>query len=249
MSNLSNQKSADGATPRKRRSDPVAKAPRAGKVGTARAAREPESTGWRRQEADLFTTQELGARIRAVREGKGLSLAALSELCGVPPPTLSRIEGNKMSPTFGVLARVMVGLGIDWGSLLSPAATPAGQRLVSFAEPGEGTTTSVRESIARVLHSDNNARALPLLVEVHTPHLEDVGGLASHTGEEFCYVLSGTLVLHIQGEAPRIMKAGASALFDSSIPHAYVAGASGSASLLIVSQRPPGFQAAQALPA
>ena len=204
--------------------------------------------GWRRQETDQFVSQELGARVKAVREAKGLSLAALSEACGVPAATLSRIENNRMSPTFGVLARVMGGLGVDWGALLHAAHAPAGEKMVSFADPNEGESTSVRGSKARVLHSEDRARALPLMVEIHTPHLEEVGGLSAHQGEEFCFVLDGTLVLHIQGCPPRIMRTGASALFDSSIPHAYVAGASGSTTVLIVSQRPPGFGPGSSLP-
>jgi hypothetical protein len=38
----------------------------------------------------------------------------------VPGATLSRIENNKLSPTFGVLARVMMGLEIDWVDLTAP---------------------------------------------------------------------------------------------------------------------------------
>ena len=211
-------------------------------------AKAAEAKGWRRQETDQFVTQELGERVKAVREAKGLSLAALSEISGVPGATLSRIENNRMSPTFGVLSRVMVGLGVDWGALLHAAHAPAGERLVSFAEAGEGEATSVRGSVARVLHADENARALPIIVEVCTPHLEEVGGLNKHLGEEFCYVMDGTLVLHIQGYPPRVMKTGASALFDSSIPHAYVSGASGSATVLIVSQRPPAMGASHDMP-
>ncbi|MBI5277923.1 MAG: helix-turn-helix transcriptional regulator [Burkholderiales bacterium] len=207
------------------------------------------SRGWRRPETDQFVTQELGARFKAVREAKGLSLAALGEISGVPAATLSRIENNRMSPTFGVLSRVMAGLGVDWGALLHAAHAPAGEKMVSFADPNEGESTEVRGSRARVLHSDDNARALPLVVELTTPHLEEVGGLNAHLGEEFCFVLDGTLVLHIQGYPPRIMRAGASALFDSSIPHAYVAGASGSATVLIVSQRPQGFPRSPGQPA
>ena len=135
----------------------------------------------------------------------------------------------------------MVGLGTDWAGLVGTHHLPAGERLASFAEPGEGQNTEVRQSSARILHSSDAARQLPLLVEVRTGDLEEVGGLAAHPGEEFCYVLSGTLLLHMQGRRPRAMKAGASALFDSSVPHAYVAGASGSARILIVSQRPAGY--------
>lgn len=182
-------------------------------------------------------TQELGMRIRALREARGLSLAQLSEKCGVPGATLSRIENNKLSPTFGVLARVMMGLEVDWVDLTAPKAVEPGERLVSFAEPGDGAARTVRESTASVLHSHDSARSLPLLIEVRTRNLEDSGGLIGHRGEEFCYVLSGKLVLHLEGRPPRIMKAGASALFDSATPHAYLAGDAAGAKILIVVQR------------
>lgn len=207
--------------------------PRAGKAGLAEAA----PKGWRRPEVDQSMTQELGMRIRAVREARGLSLAQLSEKCGVPGATLSRIENNKLSPTFGVLARVMMGLEIDWVDLTAPKAAEPGERLVSFAEPGDGATRTVRETTATVLHSHESARSLPLMIDVRTRDLQESGGLIGHRGEEFCYVLSGKLVLHLEGRPPRTMKAGASALFDSATPHAYLAADAAGAKILIVVQR------------
>jgi len=197
----------------------------------AKAVPEPR---WRRPEGDQEMSQELGVRLRAAREAKGLSLAQLSEASGIPGATISRIENNKMSPTFGVLARLMTGLEIDWGDLAAPKHLAPGERVISFADPGVGRTTVVRGSRASVLHPHDAARSLPLLVEVNDRELADVGGLSGHRGEEFCYVLSGTLVLHIDGQPPRIMKAGASALFDSATPHAYLSGAKGGAKILIV---------------
>lgn len=41
-------------------------------------------------------------------------------------------------------------------------------------------------------------------------------------------------MLHVEGMPPRVMRAGASALFDSSAPHAYLAGSKGGAKILIV---------------
>jgi quercetin dioxygenase-like cupin family protein len=52
--------------------------------------------------------------------------------------------------------------------------------------------------------------------------------------QEFCYVLSGTLTLHMEGAPPRILRAGASALFDSATPHAYLAGAASGARIMTV---------------
>lgn len=196
-----------------------------------------ETTGWRRTPGDQSMIQELGLRIRAVREERGLSLAQLSETTGIPGATLSRIENSKMSPTFGVLARVMIGLDVDWGDLVGPKRLQPGERLASFADPGGGKATAIRESRAIVLHSHAEAHSLPLLVEVHARDLADVGELIGHRGEEFCYVLSGTLVMHMDGKPPRIMKAGASALFDSATPHAYLSGGSAGAKVLIVVNR------------
>ena len=220
------------------KSSNVARAPAApARSPRAKAAPEPR---WRRPEGDQEMTHELGVRLRAARERKGLSLAQLSEASGIPGATISRIETNKMSPTFGVLARLMTGLEIDWGDLAAPRHLAPGERVISFADPGAGRSTIVRGSRASVLHAHDAARALPLLVEVHDRELADVGGLSGHRGEEFCYVLSGTLVLHIDGQPPRIMKAGASALFDSATPHAYLSGAKGGARILLVVVRASG---------
>jgi transcriptional regulator with XRE-family HTH domain len=215
--------------------------PKATKAATK--ARKKEPAGWRRTEGDQSMTQKLGVRVRAVREERGLSLAQLSEKSGIPGATLSRIENSKMSPTFGVLARVMMGLEVDWGDLVGPRPLGDGERVLSFADAGTGgRSTKIRESSATVLHPVESARSLPLLVNVHAREMSDVGGLIGHRGEEFCYVLSGTLVLHMEGQPPRIMKAGASALFDSSTPHAYLSGSSAGTKILIVVNR--GFAAA-----
>lgn len=185
-------------------------------------------------------TQALGEKVRTARETRGLSLAELSSRSGIPGATLSRIENNKMSPTFAVLARVMDGLEMDWGDLLGSHPLAPGEKLVSFAKPGSGRSTKVRHSTARVLHSHDNARSLPLRIHIDSASLDEAGGLVGHRGEEFCYVLSGTLILHMEGRAPRTLKAGASALFDSSIPHAYLTEGAAGADLLIVVARGTG---------
>lgn len=230
------------------------KAATAARTKTARPARAKapvpeESRGWRRAEGDQTMIQELGQRMRAVREGKGLSLAQLSELSGIPGATLSRIENSKMSPTFSVLARVMMALDVDWIDLVGPkpAQPAAGEPLVSFAEPGEGRASEARGMRCTVLHSAENAHTITLVVDVQARRLDELGGLVGHRGEEFCYVMSGSLLLHMQGREPKLIRAGGSALFDSSTPHAYVAGSAGGAKILIVVTRAYGSHMAESV--
>jgi transcriptional regulator with XRE-family HTH domain len=224
----------DGAKPRTSSEAQAPRVPRKATTSKPKAGEPAENTGWRRLDTDKSVGQELGARIRANRESRGLSLAQLSDICGVPAATLSRIENNRMSPTFGVVSRVMMGLDIDWTALVAAAPAEPGERVMSVADAGGGETASVRTSEAKVLHSHDKAHLLPLMVEVHARTVEEVGGLIGHRGEEFVYVLSGTLQLHVEGRPVRTLRAGASALFDSATPHAYVAGSATGCKILLV---------------
>lgn len=199
-------------------------------------AQTPEGQRWRRDEADRALIIELGVRLRAVREQRRLSLTQLSEISGIPAATLSRIENSKMSPTAGVLARVMVALDIDWNDLVGPKQLKPGEKLLSYSAPDGGDYSEVRGYTARVLHAHDAASTQPLIFDIQTRDLSEIG-LFGHPGEEFCYVLAGTLVFHAEGQPPRIMPTGSSVLFDSKIPHAYLTAGPGPTKILLVVTR------------
>ena len=49
------------------------------------------------------------------------------------------------------------------------------------------------------------------------------GEYSQHDGEEFVYVLSGTLELHTEMYTPAVLEEGDSMFFDSAMRHAYIA--------------------------
>ncbi len=51
----------------------------------------------------------VGARVRALREGMGLSLRNLAARTGVSPPMLSQVERGETSPTLSVAEKIAVG--------------------------------------------------------------------------------------------------------------------------------------------
>lgn len=206
----------------------------------------PTRSSWRRQIDDHSMIQELGLRIRAIRERKGMSLSVVSGLSGLPAATLSRIENSKMSPTFSVLARVMTGLNVDWIDLVGATHLKAGQPVLSFADAKEPVETGVRGLKTVVLHRLVEAHTTSMIAEVKSTKLEDLGGLVGHDGEEFCYVLEGSLALHFKDEAVRVLQKGGSALFDGRIPHAYLAATPKGARFLTVVTRAYGRHSPQA---
>jgi mannose-6-phosphate isomerase-like protein (cupin superfamily) len=66
----------------------------------------------------------------------------------------------------------------------------------------------------------------PILVEIRARTLDEFiaefGGLISHPGEEFTYVLEGELDFHSELYAPVRLRAGDSIYFDSEMGHAYL---------------------------
>jgi XRE family transcriptional regulator, regulator of sulfur utilization len=60
----------------------------------------------------------VGPRVRALREGMGLSLRDLAERSGVSAPMLSQVERGDTSPTLAIAGRIAGGLELSLSQLL-----------------------------------------------------------------------------------------------------------------------------------
>ncbi len=60
----------------------------------------------------------VGRRLRALRQQRGLSLRQLSEKVNVSPSAIQKIEQNLISPTLGTVLKIARGLGTTLQSLL-----------------------------------------------------------------------------------------------------------------------------------
>ena len=200
----------------------------AGKAGKKKAVAKGSASDrvvWRRDAKDQNITGQLGERIRKHREKLGLSINAASDLTDIPGASLSRIENNKMSPTFPVLLKLMTGLRLPWAELMSESGAASTKNKVSVDSPIAAKHADLPGYAYSILHTDSPHRkqVQPMVMDVLATTIEEAGGLRGHEGVEFCYVLSGTLQLHIEDESMRELPKGASALFNCDVPHAYVA--------------------------
>lgn len=173
-----------------------------------------------------------GARIRATRLGKGLTLAQLRERTGLAVSTLSKLEMGAISLSYDKLLLVSKGLGVDMASLIEPkpqvARAPglaAGRRTVQRS--GEGQLVETRSYRQTYLATELlNKKMTPMFVEIQARSLDDIrrefGGLVQHPGEEFTFVVQGELDFHSELYAPVRLRAGDSIYFDSEMGHAYV---------------------------
>lgn len=170
--------------------------------------------------------QHPATALKAVRLEQGLSLRALAQRVGIPFSTLSKLENGKMEMTYDKLLRLAQGLGVDLGKLLSASTTtpmpPAvGRR--SIARAGEAALAQ-SEVYAHVYPAAELLGKImtPILIEVRARSVEEMGGLVRHSGEEYLYVLAGTMEIHSDLYAPLALGTGNSLYFDSGMAHAYV---------------------------
>ena len=166
----------------------------------------------------------IGKALQRLRKDNGWTLSAVSAKTGVAISTLSKIENNQSSPNYDVLIRLAEGLGVDFVELVK------GGSFSTFA-PGSRTITRTGDTVRydtplgeyHVLSGELMKKSLqPMLVRVplgkEAPEI-----LSSHWGEEFIYVLSGTLKFYMEPYRETLLNKGDSVHFDGVIPHGFVA--------------------------
>jgi transcriptional regulator with XRE-family HTH domain len=67
--------------------------------------------------------QRVAARLRELRDERGLSIESLAQRSGVSRAMISRIERGESSPTAVLLNRLSIGLGVLLPSLFGPASS------------------------------------------------------------------------------------------------------------------------------
>lgn len=177
-------------------------------------------------EAD--NTAKPGPILRALRLQKGWRLADVAARTGFPVSTLSNMENGKVGLTYEKIARLSKGMSVDIGVFFAeeaPATQPAaatGRRSIIRRADGRVIETHAYQN--RFLATDLlNKRFVPIITEIFARSIEEFGELNRHSGEEFTYVLEGTLEIHTELYAPVRLEMGESIYFDSGTAHGYVA--------------------------
>lgn len=205
------------------------------------------------------TTPKVGARIRALREERKLSLRALAEKCGLSVNAIGMIERAENSPTVSSLHSLARALEVNIVDF--------------FEEPQEHATVFVRKDqrlrssgAAVVMESlgygIRNQQLEPFFVTVkpgETGSPTDVrsttpegvsdangstGNLVEHPGQEFVYCLHGAVEYEVAGRRYTLNE-GDSILFDAMQPHRFRNRTRRDAELILVFQAAEGTQLAR----
>jgi transcriptional regulator with XRE-family HTH domain len=171
----------------------------------------------------------LGAVLAELRARNGWTLKEMSQRSGIPVSTLSKIEHGRLSLTYDKLQKLAERLGIRMADLFAEEDKDLTPRPIMGRRSVGTMKTAVRVDTPNyeynyVCTELRNKRMVPVVTRVHVQSIADFGELVRHPGEEFIYVVKGTLIVHTEFYDPVQLEEGQSLYIDSGMGHAYICG-------------------------
>jgi quercetin dioxygenase-like cupin family protein/DNA-binding XRE family transcriptional regulator len=161
----------------------------------------------------------IGPKIRELRRQKKLGLAQLGDHTSLSPGMLSKIERGQVFPTLPTLLRIALVFGVGLEHFFSDQR-PAGEVVRA---KDRVRLPSKREGRAEYYFESLDFPVPDRKLEAFYAEFEPKNGQPhphSHEGDEVIYVISGILVVTLDGEEFRLEK-GDSMYFSAGLDHCY----------------------------
>jgi transcriptional regulator with XRE-family HTH domain len=169
----------------------------------------------------------IGSLLRALRARNDWTLKEMSERCGIPLSTLSKVEHDRLTLTYDKLLQISQRLNIRMSELFAEhdeASEPAVTARRSIGKIDDAVrVTTPNYDYFYLCPELRRKRMIPVLTRVRAKSIEEFGDLVHHPGEEYIHVLEGRAEVHTEFYDPIVLEAGESVYIDSNMGHAYIA--------------------------
>ncbi len=153
----------------------------------------------------------VGKKIRKARLAKKISFDSLANETGFSVDFIKKIEAGKITPPVGSLLQISRALEIDSGDLLREEEGRMQDRIKAYTR----RTDSYAYTTLTPGAENKHLKAFRVKIDAMKAH---EGVSYNHAGEEFVYVLEGTIEV-VVGEHVNKLAAGDSLHFNSGIQH------------------------------
>ena len=145
---------------------------------------------------------EIGSKLKELRVLKGLTQEELADRAELSKGFISQLERDLTSPSIATLMDILQCLGTTIGEFFNE--TPDEQVVFGKQDYFEKIDTDLNNEIKWIIPNAQKNRMEPILLTL------EAGGETypdtPHEGEEFGYVLQGTVIIHLGGNTYRAKK-------------------------------------------
>lgn len=157
----------------------------------------------------------VGSRLRAARQAKGLLIEDVAQRVGVSKSFISRFERDVVQASVATLLRVCDAIGVKPADLFSPPST-------AFVRAGEGTPISLGGERMReyLIGGAGNEHMMALYSVIEPGGGSGTEPYTLNADTDMVHVQTGQLEMRV-GEDSYLLKAGDTLTFPPSIPHTW----------------------------
>ena len=180
--------------------------------------------------------EQIGEKIKRLRLQRGLTQEELADRCELSKGFISLVERNLTSPSIATLEDILASLGSDLSAFFARTGDERvvfGDDDICVKEDVEGLKGHIRWLVPTAQKNSME----PILVEMAAGGETEMQD--PHEGEEFGYILHGSVCLHI-GDRKHRVRRGECFYFKARAPH-YIENTGKSAASVLWVASPPTF--------
>ncbi len=182
--------------------------------------------------------QKIGQILKEKRQERNLSTRDLSALCGIAASTISQIETGKTSPNLLTLQSICDALELPVFSLFIEERSSIRHVKASDRKTFTRNVSNEKALVESIIiQGKNEMHAATVYVPPHT----DSGDYAHHDGEEFVYVLDGTVTFELEKNGSYRLEKDDSLYYRNCIGHRWYNDTDKDAKILMVTTSPYDF--------
>lgn len=169
----------------------------------------------------------LGKLMRALRTRNAWTRRQMSEWTGIPLSTLAKVEHDRLTLSYDKLLQVSQRLKITMSELLAHGDASESRVMTRRSIGTLDTAVHVNSSnydYYFLCPDLRKKRMIPIFGRPRARTLEEFGALVRHAGEEFIFVLTGSVAVHTEFYEPVVLEPGQCMYIDSGMGHAYLLG-------------------------
>jgi transcriptional regulator with XRE-family HTH domain len=160
---------------------------------------------------------QIAARIRALREIMGLAPEHVASDLGISSQKYSLYESGSDDIPVGTLCKIALRFGVDITDIITGESPRLHSYCLMRKEKGVSVERRQHYNYQSLAYNFAHKKAEPFLVTVD-PDAEESPSLSSHAGQEFLYVLEGTLKIFL-GQHVLVLDEGDSLFYDATSEH------------------------------
>lgn len=186
------------------------------------------------KEGRVLSKVEMGAKIRAARRAREMTLVELAAQSKVSLASLSKAERGLVALSYEKFLAVSQALALDLSDLFSK--TPPQETAAMIVDrANDAVTYRANRYLYGMLATEwAHKKMTPMVGRVEPGVPIDASDFSNHAGEEFIFVLEGSLTMQFENGTSQTLNKRDSIYFDSSLGHHYLCASPEPVEILVV---------------